>query len=305
MLHQGLHREIARTEILGEPGDIGLAGDDSRLAAAVVRVVTADDAGVAAGLVERVELVVNALLHGLRDHEAVTGAVAVLVVVEVGHGGSVVRRGQRAALAADADGLVDLARIEAVELRNGDDAAEDLPARQAPALRLPAKIGRLHGHRDALIDLITGDDGSEQVLAALVLLFGSQPRAGDDTRGGVARPGAIFPVEGVGHGAERERGVHGSELLARAPNGRRAADTAVGLAGHFAHLLADGGVARSQRDADGLEHDHLGALDNFGGDILILQVDRILAQFLRVGSRSEEIIILMETIVSHFVPPTS
>ena len=150
------------------------------LVIAVLPFFAADNAHIAAGIVQRIPLIVDSLLHRLGNQKAVPCAVAMLIVVKVRHGHGMVSRRQRAAFTADTNGLIDLSGVKPVELGNWNDATEDLPGSQTPAFGFPPFISRLHCHGNSLINLIAGYDCRNEILATFVLFLCGKPSTRND-----------------------------------------------------------------------------------------------------------------------------
>ena len=241
-------------------------------------------------VVKRVEAAFDAFFHQLGDHDAFPGAQAVLIVIKIGHAEFMETCRQRAARSAKSERLIDLLTCKAFELNGWDNAAEQLPACKPPTLgALPRQRGLDH-HRDALVNLVCGDDRREQLPAALFKRFGHDPGDRHDAGRGVPGPGGVLPVEQIGERAVLERGARGGKAVACTPSGRRTAGAAVGVAGGFNDLVGLRGGFGCKRHAHGLQHDHFGPFQYLRGDILIAKVRCKIAEYLCILRRAGSVV---------------
>ena len=181
----------ALTQLLGEP--LGL--------------LVAHVPQVGGGVVKGVLHVLDAQQGGLDHSDGVLGPVAVQVIQRVGHGDLVDVAGDDGAGGADAEGLVHLLLGQIQQLHQHRQAGPDVIADNITP----------SGQGDALVDLIAGHHGGEQVLAALPEHLRTDHGRGDDAGGGVAGDRAVLPVQHIAHGAGGKGGGLPADLAAVGP----------------------------------------------------------------------------------------
>ena len=105
---------------------------------AVGALITAYNPCIAAGIVQCVALVVNSLFNRFGNQKAVPVPIAIFIVREIRHGGSGEICWYDAAFTAHTDGLVNLPRVQAVQLGDRDDRRKS--ANSASPIPFPASV---------------------------------------------------------------------------------------------------------------------------------------------------------------------